>query len=57
MNDRKRCIRCAKEVNVLFEAVEAIDFERYLLREGHEVDEDDVLCNECVKNVVDFNEL
>lgn len=56
MSDRKRCIRCAKEANVMFEVVEAIDFERYLLAEGHEVDEDDVLCDECVKNVVDCSE-
>jgi hypothetical protein len=53
MIEKKRCIRCAKEVNIRFESVEAIDFEQYLLREGVEVDEDDVLCDECAQNVVD----
>lgn len=57
MSNTKRCLRCAKEIDVLFEAVDAIDFERYLLAEGiEEVDEDDVLCDECANNVVDYSE-
>ncbi len=51
MIDRKKCVRCCKEV-VLFEYEEAEDWEENLLEEGISIDPGDAICDECAQDIL-----
>jgi len=55
MLDRKKCVRCIREIQPSESRSDAIDYREELLEEGFDVanmDEEDALCAECADELI-----